>query len=462
MGSASILFVSADTEAIAAVRPVAARLGAMLEIAGSFAEAASAMSRRAFDAVLVQVDDCQPPIQRALALADSPPRLPPVVAVARKGSILDAVQAVQAGACDYFTVLTTDTTRLTERLRSAISRPLERGRSRSEPSGQPMPFPQFLTADSRALAAGRTAARFADTDVVVRVVGENGTGKSFLAEQVHLASNRRFARFVEVNCGALTPAQLERELFGMGSPGERPGHGQAQGALELANGGSLLLCQVGRAAPALQARLLRTLQKGGHVRSSNGRLIGAEFRLLVAATVPAEDDDTDGPLTSALRHEMDVVTVALPPLRERVADVPLLARHFMHLSAAEYGRQVGRISPEALDALVRYGWPGNVRELRNAFQFAVLLARGPAVRLEDLPEPVLAASRAQRQYRLRSEPLFLKAALREPERLHILRALKMTNWNKQQAARGLQISRSTLYKKMREHGLEPETATAGQ
>ena len=449
MAADSILLISADAEAIAAVHRVTRHLRARLHVAGSLRKAADAMRRRPFDAVLVQVDDGRLApwgSQEVLAL----PSL--VIAVARKGSISAAVKALQAGAADYLPVLPGDPEALAERLRSVLMEGMGGQAGPDGKSGQLLPFPKIITADARTLSACGIARRFADTDVAIWLRGNTGTGKSLLGQQIHLASGRQFARFVEVNCASLMPSQVGPELFGNSEPARLAGDAARRGALGQAAGGTLLLSDPAGIRAPLREQLLCALAEA---RSGRAAARAPEVRLMVATTQDDDDEETAS-RAGAIRSRRDVVTVGWPPLCERIADIPLLARHFVRFFAVRHGRRVERISAGALGALVRYGWPGNVRELRAVVEFAVLLARGGAVEPEHLPEAVRATDSHQHGPLADGWPLPLKRALREPERRHILRALNMTNWNKLRAARRLRISRSTLYKKMREHGLEAE------
>jgi len=448
MSSPLILFVSSDVESIAALQRAAQCLPARLRVADSPPEATRALQRGHFEAVLVQVDDghtAEPRYHRALSASG------PVVAVARKGSIAQAVRAVQAGATDYLSVSTADPQTLAERLRAVMLAGRQGPVAHEWALGRPALFPDFITLDERTLSACRIAWHFADTGVVIWLNGETGTGKSLLARQVHLASGRHFARFLELNCGVLTRAQLLRELFGNS---EAPVTGGPGGSLRRAAGGSLLLAEPTRLDPELHDALLGAL--GAGARSGAGD--APEVRLMLAST-QWKDAECD-PLLEAISSRMDVMSVQLPPLRERIADVPLLARHFMRLCSARHGCQTERISRAALSAIVRYGWPGNVRELEAAIEFAVVLARQGTIEPEHLPGVVRAAETAAGP-RGDASPLPLKQALRESERLHIIRALRTANWNKRRAARRLHISRSTLYKKLREHALWNSARTVG-
>ncbi len=440
MSSPLILFVSSDAESIAALQRAAQCLPARLRVADSPPEATKALQRGHFEAVLVQVDGghtAEPRYHPALSASS------PVVAVARKGSIAQAVRAVQAGATDYLSVSTADPQTLAERLRAVMLAGRRGPVAHEWALGRPVLFPEFITLDERTLSACRIAWHFADTGVVIWLKGETGTGKSLLARQVHLASGRHFARFLELNCGVLTRVQLLRELFGNS---EAPRRGPPGGSLRRAAGGSLLLAEPTRLDPELHDALLGAL--GGGERSGAGDAPAPEVRLMLAST-QWKDAECD-PLLAAISSRMDVMSVQLPPLRERIADVPVLARHFMRLCSARHGCQTERISRAALSAIMRYGWPGNVRELEAAIEFAVVLARQGTIEPEHLPGVVRAAETAAGP-RGNGSPLPLKQALRESERLHIIRALRTANWNKRRAARRLHISRSTLYKKLREH-----------
>jgi len=295
------------------------------------------------------------------------------------------------------------------------------------------------------------ADRVARTPASVLITGESGTGKSLVARRIHAASGRS-GRFVEVACGSLAEPLLESELFGhvagafTGATVDRPGK------FRLADGGTLFLDEVATASPALQVKLLRVLQELQFEPVGSGETQTVDVRLILATHEDLSALVAAGRFRADLFWRVNVVTLELPPLRERSTDIPPLAEHFLRVSAAKAGRAVSGFTPAAREALVRHPWPGNVRELEHAVARAVFLGRGGEVEAADLPAAVLASGHPGDRGTTGERPL--KAALVAPERELILAALERSGWRRDVAARSLGINRTTLYKKLKRLGLD--------
>ncbi len=377
------------------------------------------------------------------------PDRPPAVVFSSRGSIRDAVDATRCGACQYIVKPPADAAALGKALRGALA-----AESPGEGGSPPRPpfvdaFAGFVTADYRLLSVCETIARVAPSRVTLLVQGESGTGRSLLARMLHLSSPRRFAPLVEFRCAPLPEALVELSLFGAKDPGQ--GARSGGGRFYLADGGTLVLDDVAELSPALRDRILRAAASGRIEGAGAGRTVNV--RLVLTQRRPTEGADED-PFDG-----LPAVSVHVPPLRERVGDVLLLADHFLRMFRGKHSREACEFSTEALGRLVRYQWPGNVTELRNAVEHAVILSREGIVRPSGLP-PAVAQGGAPGEP-AGPGPLPLRDALREPERRYILRALNAMGWNKQHAAKRLKISRSTLYKKMKELGLDSEEMLSG-
>jgi two-component system response regulator AtoC len=300
----------------------------------------------------------------------------------------------------------------------------------------------------------------ADSRTTVLITGESGTGKSVLARAIHARSPRRDKPFVEVSCGALTETLLESELFGhvrgafTGATGDKPGRFLA------ADGGTLFLDEINSATPALQVKLLRALQERAFEPVGSTVTRAVDVRVVLASNVDLALLVADGRFRQDLYYRVNVVTIRLPPLRERPGDVPLLADGFIRRFRAEGNRPAVGLTPAAAAALGRYAWPGNVRELENAMERAVVLCRRPYIDVDDLPETVraspgpVAVTVPVADALTFEAPLPLSVALELPERRIIESALKRNHWNRQQTADELGINRTTLYKKMLKHRLD--------
>ena len=331
--------------------------------------------------------------------------------------------------------------------------------------------PRPLPAPRRALAPGVAPARQADspllvgshpgllrvldlvgrvarTPATVLITGESGTGKSLLARQLHAASGRP-GRFVEVACGCLAEPLLESELFGHVAGAFTGATADRAGKFLQADGGTIFLDEIATASPALQVKLLRVLQEMEFEPVGGGETRAVDARVILATNEDLGELVAAGRFREDLFWRINVVTIELPPLRERAADIPLLAAHFLRRAARLAGREVAGFSAAAVDALSGHAWPGNVRELQHAVERAVFLGRGRLVEPGDLPPAVLAGGRPGGQA---GNPL--KAALAAPERQLILDALERSGWRRDVAARSLGINRTTLYKKLKRLGLD--------
>jgi transcriptional regulator with PAS, ATPase and Fis domain len=280
--------------------------------------------------------------------------------------------------------------------------------------------------------------RVAPTGVNVILRGESGVGKERVARLVHSSSDRAQGPFVPLNCAALPESLLEAELFGI-EEGVATGVSRRLGKIELANGGTLFLDEVGDLTLALQAKLLRVVQERELERLGGRERIPVDLRLVTATNRDLEEMVSSGEFRRDLYYRLRVVVVNLPPLRDRRADIPLLARHFLEMYGERFGRPGLLLSREALAALMEHPFPGNVRELENIIQAAVALAPGEVIGEQDLR---IEAGAAEAQV----SPSLLP--LKELESRHIERVLRSVGGNRQEAARILGIDRSTLYRKM--------------
>jgi transcriptional regulator with PAS, ATPase and Fis domain len=289
------------------------------------------------------------------------------------------------------------------------------------------------------------AARVAPLDTTVLVYGESGTGKEFIVRMIHEQSPRAGAPFVSINCAALTETLLESELFGhvrgafTGAVRDKPG------LFEVAGGGTIFLDEIGEVAPTVQAKLLRALQEREVRRVGAERNIKVNARVVAATNRDLRAAVDAGTFREDLYFRLGAFVITVPPLRDRREDIPPLVHSFLVRAAARFKKDVKSVSAEAMTALMHYRWPGNVRELEHAVERAVILARGPSIRVRELPPEVTAKPR--------HEPGDDTLDLQEHERLMIERALERFGGNRRQAAAALRISTVTLWRKMKQYGL---------
>jgi DNA-binding NtrC family response regulator len=371
----------------------------------------------------------------------------PVVLITGYGSVEQAVEAIKAGAYDYLTKPLRD-----EQVVRVVERALEEHRRLDRMAGDGEEegdgrFGGLIGRDGKMLQVFDLVRRVAGSQVTVLLTGESGTGKNLVAWEVHRRSPRRDKPFVQVSCGALPDTLLESELFGHAKGSFTGALSETQGKFEAADGGTVFLDEVSTASVAMQVKLLRILESRQFQKVGDTKNVAVDVRLILATNNNLEEEVESGRFRRDLYYRIKVVTVDMPPLRERVGDIPLLAQEFLRTYNAKNDRQLVDFTAATMDTLQRYAWPGNVRELENAVERAVILARQRYVTVEDLPPPVANCAEAAA---MRDG---LKASLAAPERELIERALSLARGRRKDAADSLGISRTTLYHKMKKHGL---------
>ncbi|WP_239488848.1 sigma-54 dependent transcriptional regulator [Luteitalea sp. TBR-22] len=314
----------------------------------------------------------------------------------------------------------------------------------------PQRFPAIIGQSKKMLELLELVAAVAGSDANILVLGENGTGKELIANAVHAQSARAPGPFIKINCAALPKELIEAELFGYRRGAFTGAFTDKAGLLAMAEGGSLLLDEIGEMPSYLQAKLLRVLQEREFRPIGSDRSVRVDFRLICATNVDVEAALREGRLREDLYFRINTITARVPALRERLEDLPPLCQHFLALYNARHGRQLRGVSPTAYHRLMQHRWPGNVRELENVIERGVLVARGQELQPDDLPETVTAAAAPAGAS---PDLLPATATLAEIERMAILQALQRTNWNKQDAAQQLGLYRPTLYSKMKKHGI---------
>ncbi len=366
----------------------------------------------------------------------------PVIVMTGFGSVDTAVEAMKAGAFNYISKpFQRDEIRLT------IGRALEQ---RGSPPPAPRPSrggaaePVRLVGHSPAMAfLYRTIALTAMGRSTVLILGESGTGKELVARAIHQHSDRARASFVPINCAALPDTLLESELFGYARGAHSTALKDKPGLVEVARGGTLFLDEVGDMSLDLQSKLLRILEESETRRLGDNRSIQTDLRVLAATNQDLPDLIRRGRFRADLYYRLNVVTIVLPPLRERKEDIPFLVEHFLRVYGTGRVPDGTGVSPEVLERLQRHDWPGNVRELENIIERTILLNTKSTIRLEDLPPlPERPASPVA------------TLSLKDMERRLILEALQKTGRNVRAAAELLGIARRTLYRKAVEHDIE--------
>jgi DNA-binding NtrC family response regulator len=383
------------------------------------------------------------------AVRDRDPDIP-VILMTAQASLQSAIEAVNRGAFYYLQKPFANDDLVALCRRAAEARHLKNENvalrkeiNRRETSGRGRPVGR-----NRAfLEVVRLAETVAPTDSTVLITGESGTGKEVLARYIHQLSDRTDGPFVSINCGALPENLLESELFGHVKGSFTGAIRDKEGLLVAARAGTFFLDEIGEMSPALQVKLLRTLQEREVVPVGATRTVQTDVRVIAATNRDLEQEMRRGAFRSDLYYRLNVISLHIPPLRERADDVPLLTEHF--LARLAEGRGIA-IEDDALDSLRRYDWPGNVRELENALERAAVLSGGATItrghlpdRVVDPPAPTLLGDRPA------SNP-----TLDAIERAYVLWVLEAEGGNKARAAEALGIDPSTLYRKLNRYGVE--------
>jgi len=390
----------------------------------------------------------------------------PVVIVTAHGTVDNAVEALKTGAFDYITK-PFDQTEVRTIVRKALRTRDLAAAEATRPEGDP-------SEESRYGIIGRSVGirelyavldRVADTPTTVLIAGESGTGKELVARALHENSSRRDKPFIKVNCAAIPRDLMESELFGYERGAFTGAVGSKPGRFELANGGTLFLDEVGSIPIEMQVKLLRALQESEFERVGGIKTIRVDVRLIAATNSDLKKDIDAGTFREDLYYRLNVVPIRLPPLRERVDDILLLASHFLAKFNTRLRKNVTGISEEAQALLMSYPWQGNIRELENVVERAVLFADSDQIQSVDLAHEIREISSTPRPRATQSTPPpdsqrtseglkeQVKAAMNRLERDLIQRALDQTNGNVTHTARLLKISRKGLQLKMKELGL---------
>lgn len=375
------------------------------------------------------------------------------------GSVDTAVEAMKRGAYDFVTKPVN-----LERLEILIKRALREKATRRENEElrrqveNPRGLEQMLGQSEVMVRVFETIRQVAPSRATVLLEGESGTGKEVAARALHQLSQRARQKFVAVHCAALSPQLLESELFGHERGAFTGAFERRIGRFEQADGGTLFLDEIGEIDPATQVKILRFLGERTFERVGGNQTLQSDVRLLAATNKDLRQLVAEGKFRDDLYFRLNVVRIVLPPLRERVGDIPLLAHAFLRESSKENGKPPRELAPEAMACLLAYPWPGNVRELRAAIEHGVVMATGTRIGLADLPSnlrqlahlPAASESRPSNALERPFSPAATPATLNldQHETSLILQALEKTRGNRAEAARRLGISRRTLYRRL--------------
>ena len=293
----------------------------------------------------------------------------------------------------------------------------------------------------------------APSEATVLITGESGTGKELIAKSIHHNSRRKDHPLVVVNCAAITETLLESELFGHEKGSFTGADKRREGRFMQADKGTIFLDEIGETSAAMQAKLLRVIQEREIQRVGGEETLSVDVRILAATNRNLEEDVKNGKFREDLFYRLNVVTLRIPPLRERQDDTPLLAQHFLEKYAKKNHKQVKGFSPLAMDMLLKYAWPGNVRELENVIERAVILLPDEHITEKELPVTITSSYAEKSEWVAPPPPVAANRPLEEVEKEAILATLNDSGGNKSETARRLAINRKTLHKKLKDYGI---------
>jgi two-component system response regulator HydG len=404
---------------------------------------------RPFDLILMDIRMLKVSGLKALeAIKEINPAIPVIIMTAYS-SIETAIEAIKKGAYEYLTKpLDFDELRLKIEQAMEHSMLKEENRFLRELIGEQFDTRNIIGRSSAMARLIETTARAASSDATVLITGESGTGKEMIAGVIHFNSPRKDNPFIKMNCAAISEGLLESELFGHEKGAFTGALRRKEGRFKQAHLGSLFLDEVSEMSLAMQVKLLRVLQEREFTRVGGEEVISVDVRIIAATNKDLARLVKEGKFREDLYYRLNVITLSVPPLRDRREDIPLLAEHFLKRFAEKNTRPMKGFTPQAMDRLVKYPWPGNVREIMNTIESAVVLSTSPFLTEEDLP-----IIREDQGDVAPTSGVATDFSLDEIERATILKTLETMQGNKSEAARKLGITRATLHKKLKRYGV---------
>ncbi len=375
----------------------------------------------------------------------------PVILITAYGTVSSAVQAIKEGAYDYLTKPIDY-----DRLKILIKRALNERRISEENIYLKQELEEKYSLNNNVIGRSNIIQKVfnlvntvASSNSNILILGESGTGKELIARAIYYSSLRKDKQLVVVDCSALPEGLLESELFGHEKGAFTGAVYKKRGRIELADGGTLFLDEIGEMSPKIQAKLLRVLQEKQFVRVGGLEPIKVDFRLIASTNKDLKTEVNEGKFRSDLYYRLNVITIKIPPLRERKEDIPLLIDFFLRKFCTREGKNIKSVSPEVMDCLINYDWPGNVRELENCVERLVVVCQSDFINLEYLPEEFIGKDYGKKSFIIPSE----NYTLPEIEKEVVKKTLEKTNWNNSLAAKLLNIDRKALYNRIKKYNI---------
>src|ERR1700687_1814922 len=372
-----------------------------------------------------------------------------VIVVTGQGNIPRSVEAVKAGAFDFLEK-PIDAERLLDKLEKAIKQKslIDENELLKAKLQDRYKFQNVIGKSRKMQELFELVESVAASEANILIQGENGTGKELIANAIHYNSKRSKGPFIKINCAAIPKDLIESELFGYKKGASTGATMDKEGLFELAEGGSLLLDEIGEMPSYLQTKLLCVLQEREYRPIGSDRNVRVDFRLICATNIALEAALRDGRIREDLYFRINTITLRVPPLREHTEDIPLLCDYFLEKFRQRYQKNVKSLAAPVYHLLIRNRWPGNVRELENAIERAILVAKGSEIIVADLPESIREETASSADFVIPPH-----RTLADIDKMAIMQTLQRTNWNKQEAAQILGLYRPTLYSKMKKHDI---------
>ncbi len=448
---AHLLIVDDEQDHAQVMSEALERLGHRADLAYNLNEARERLEKKAYDVVVtdLMMDGRRDGLEvLRLATKKEPP--PPVLLVTAHADVPTCREALQAGAYDYI-----EKPLDLEFFRTQVNRAAEKAALQKQNQilqdslADRTGFEAIIGTSPSLRKAVDAARRVAPLDYPVLVLGESGTGKELFANAIHNASRRRKARLVAMNCAAMTESIMEDELFGHIKGAYTDARQERAGRFEHADGGTLFMDEIGDMPPAMQAKLLRVLENGEVVRLGSNDPITVDVRLISATNRNLDEMVAEKQFRQDLYFRIKGVTISIPPLRERRQDIPLLTHFLLQQACEKHHKEIEAITPEAQQFLMSFSWPGNVRQLKTIIENMVILTTSKRLGLDSIPDDI----RPTTEQPIQSASNLFGMSIEQAERELIKNTLKMTEGNREQAAKLLGIGERTLYRKIKEYGL---------
>ena len=451
---ATVLAVDDDPGHLATLKTVIKSWGYLVEGVDDGSRAVEKIQEGPFDLVLMDVRMAvMSGIEALKKIKQHNPAIPILIMTAYS-SVESAVDALKAGAYDYLTKpLDFDALKITMERALEHTGLKEENKALKERLRSNFQLKNIVGKSEAMKDLIEMVAMIAPSEATVLIIGESGTGKELIAKSIHYNSDRRDGPLVIVNCAALTETLLESELFGHEKGAFTGADRRREGRFMRADRGTIFLDEIGEMSPIMQAKLLRVIQEREIERVGSSKTIKVDVRIIAATNRDLQKDVSSGRFREDLFYRLNVVTLRVPSLRERLNDIPLLTQHFLKKYAAKNRKAVKAFTPLAMDMFLKYDWPGNVRELENAVERAVILLPGDYITEKELPLNITQSYPREDLLPDNATLIPENLSLEEIEKSAILATLEATAGNKSETARKLGINRRTLYMKLKKFGV---------